>query len=336
MAGIYDPLDVLNRAEQGADNWWSNTLQNAKQRVQLDQMEFDNAFANDKKFNTYASDLFKTNAENVYGGVKAQTNTDLEPYRYDFAKTGYEAGTGKNMVDSGNYDRMLTPENTVARHALIDDSIQSKYANLRAGAETAGIYDPTVRASMSQGIARQMPGALSAQGAYGAAQSGLELGSVGNDIATGNFEKANEWLGRQGAGFRFEPGPTAGTVVQVDANGNRSMPINTSAAAKFFNDRFGAREGQAQQYVASQYDKLHKNNYEYKAWEAESKALHKSRDAAMKDGNKEEVARLNTVIRRHDEARMGSQRPVAPVYSPTSQQSQGADYRRHEDMIGVD
>ena len=96
----YDTLDILDRAEKSASDWWSKTLDNAKKRTDMDQQLFKSAFDNDKLMRTHEGDVFRTGAENVYRGTKANYDTMLEPDRYNRDKSQMGRDTLRNDDES--------------------------------------------------------------------------------------------------------------------------------------------------------------------------------------------------------------------------------------------
>lgn len=46
QSSVYNPMDVLERAHRSADSWWSNTLDNARKRADLDQIQEEDAWFN--------------------------------------------------------------------------------------------------------------------------------------------------------------------------------------------------------------------------------------------------------------------------------------------------
>lgn len=245
----YDPLDVLNRAEKSADEWWSNTLKSAKARTDLDQQHFENAFKNDKQFMTHESDLFKTNNENVYKGTKASYDTLLEPERYDAQKSVYTRDGLKALDQSAQLRNAMSPENWAARTKVYDNTFQSPAAMLEANAATAGIMDQTERNRIAGEVAQGYGGALSAQGVYGQNQRQASSLNIGNMIMSGSWDQANEHLTKSGVNMQLASGDKPGTVVVVTPDGKRSAPMDPSNAAKIFNDMTGVRAGQSQVYT---------------------------------------------------------------------------------------
>jgi hypothetical protein len=301
----YDPLDILDRAEKSADNWWSRTLDNAKKRTDMDQTLQDNAFKNDKRFMTYGSDVFKTNAENVFHGTKAAYDTALEPDRYDtqkavYGRTGLQARNQSVELANG-----LTPDNVRARNMVNDNHWQSPAATLEANAASAGIMDQAERARMAGETAGQWDGALGAQAVYG--QQGAQAGAlnIGNMIMGGDLEQANENMAKNGVNMRIEAGDKDGTVVIVTPDGRKSAPMDPSNAAKIFNDRVGVKAGQSQAYTDKYaaemrgYDnKMELNNAKLaqrESWKAskmqteEGKRLNGAYQAAIKEGDRAKI-----------------------------------------------
>ncbi|PUE15490.1 hypothetical protein [Limnohabitans sp. WS1] len=246
----HDPLDVLTRAEKSADDWWTSTLKNAKARTDLDQQHWDNAFKNDKQFMTHGSDLFKTNSENTYRGTRAQYDTMLEPDRYDTQKSVYGRDNLRAQDETWQLENAMSPTNRAARMSVYNDRFQSPAAALQAGVASAGIADTQQAARAAQDAAALMPGALSAQATYGRAATQAGSLNLANDIATGNFDRANEALAAGGFNMKIMPAPNnPGKVVVVDEQGRASMPLEPSAVEAQFRDRTGTRQGNAGTYA---------------------------------------------------------------------------------------
>lgn len=220
----YDPMDILTRAQKSADESWDNTLNFARKRAELDQQAMDNAFKNDKQFNTHGTDLFKTNNMNQSAGLKAANESFV-------------------------YGRALSPENQTARSVSIDNAYQSPAARLVGDVAGAGIADLAQRNSASLDASKQFGGALGTHAVYGQSATNASSSNVASDIAAGLFPRANESLRTMGIDMQVAQGPTADTVVLVGADGRpgAQMPINE--AAKFINDRTGVRAGTAQVYM---------------------------------------------------------------------------------------
>lgn len=246
----YDALDILDRAGKSANDWWSNTIKNAKARTDLDQQHWDNAFKNDKQFMTHGSDVFKTNADNVYRGTRAQYDTMLEPDRYDTQKSVYGRDNLRAQDETWQLENAMKPENVAARTAVYNDRFQSPAAVLQGNVASAGIADTQQAATAARDAAAQMPGALSAQAAYGRTATQAGSLNLANDIATGNFERANESLAAGGFNMKIMAAPgTPGRVVVVDEQGRVSRPLDPSAVEAQFRDRTGTRQGNAGTYV---------------------------------------------------------------------------------------
>lgn len=242
----YDPLEVLNRAERGADEWWSNTLSNAKKRVDLDQTMLDNAFKNDERQATYAPKIWSTNQENIYKGTKAGYDTMLEPDRYDKMHETYGRDASSARMEKQLYDWSQTPENSDARKVLVDNKWQSAAANLEGAAAAAGIADREQANQVAALTATYRPGALGAQATFGRQATDTGSFNIGADIATGNFEGANKQLEQAGLGMAILPGKTLGSVVIRHGDGTTSAEMNQDAAARYVQDRTGQKSGQAQ------------------------------------------------------------------------------------------
>ncbi len=245
----YDPLEILNRAEKSADDWWTSTVRSAKARTDLDQQHFENAFKNDKQFMTHESDLFKTNNENVYKGTKASYDTLLEPERFDAQKSVYTRDGLKALDQSAQLRNAMSPENWAARAMVYDNNFQTPAAMLDANAATAGIMDQTERNRIAGEVAQGYGGALSAQGVYGQNQRQANSLNIGNMIMSGSWGQANEHLAKNGVNMQLASGGKDGTVVIVTPDGKRSAPMDPSNAAKIFNDMTGVRAGQSQAYT---------------------------------------------------------------------------------------
>lgn len=246
----YDALDILDRAGKSANDWWSNTIKNAKARTDLDQQHWDNAFKNDKQFMTHGSDVFKTNSDNVYRGTKAQYDTMLEPGRYNTQQSVYGRDNLRAQDETWQLENAMKPENMAARTAVYNDRFQSPAAVLQGNAASAGIADTQQAAMAARDAAAQMPGALSAQAAYGRTATQAGSLNLANDIATGNFERANESLAAGGFNMKIMAAPNdPGRVVVVDGQGRTSMPMDRSAVEAQFRDRTGTRQGNAGTYV---------------------------------------------------------------------------------------
>ena len=242
----YDPLEVLSRAEKDSGDWWSNTLNNAKKRVELDQQVFDNGFKNDRLMQTYSSDLFKTNAENAFKGTKAVYDTMLEPDRYDKQHAVYGRDASSAMMEKQLYDWSQTPENSDARKVLVDNKWQTAAASLEGAAAAAGIADREQANQVAALTATYRPGALGAQATFGRQTTDTGSFNIGADIATGNFEGANKQLEQAGLGMAILPGKTLGSVVIRHGDGTTSAEMNQDAAARYVQDRTGQKSGQAQ------------------------------------------------------------------------------------------
>ena len=242
----YDPLDILNKAEKSADDWWSNTLKNAKARTDLDQQQFKNAFENDKTMQTYGSDLFKTNAENVYKGTKASYDTLLQPDRYDAQRAVYGRDGLRAKDQSAQLQNAMSPENWAARVKVYDNNFQSPAAMLDANAASAGIADVGERNRIAGEVAQGYGGALSAQAVYGQGQGQANSLNLAGDISSGNLERANKALEGKGFGMKIVLGSTPGTVRIQHQDGTASGNMDLSAAASYVNDRTGGKPGQVQ------------------------------------------------------------------------------------------
>jgi hypothetical protein len=245
----YDTLDVLNRAEKSADDWWANTLKNAKARTDLDQQEFKNAFENDKTMQTYGSDLFKTNNENIYKGTKASYDTMLEPDRYNTQKLTYGRDGLRAQDGIMQLQNAMSPENWAARVKVYDNNFQSPAAMLDANAASAGIADVGERNRIAGEVAQGYGGALGAQAVYGQNQRQANSLNIGNMIMGGSLDQANEHMARAGVNMKLETGQRPGTLVIVNPDGTRSAPMSASNAAKVFNDMTGGAAGQSQVYT---------------------------------------------------------------------------------------
>lgn len=248
----YDALEVLNRAQRSADEWWSNTLNNAKKRTDLDQTHLDNAFKNDERAVTYAPKIWATNAENIYKGTKAQYDTMLEPDRYDKQHEVYGRDASSARMERDNYDWSQSPENSAARKGLIDDKWQSPYARLTGAAAAADIADREEANRVAYGVAQQYPGALSAQATFGRQTTDTGSFNIGADIAIGNFEGANKQLEQAGLGMAILPGKVPGTVVIRHGDGTTTVEMDQDAAARYVQDRTGQKPGQAQTAFATE------------------------------------------------------------------------------------
>lgn len=336
----YDPLDILDRAEKSADEWWSNTLKSAKARTDLDQQHFENAFKNDKQFMTHESDLFKTNNENVYKGTKANYDTMLEPDRYDTQKAVY----GRNGLAARNQSvelaNGLTPENIRARNMVNNNHWQSPAATLEANAASAGIMDQSERARVAAESAGQWDGALGAQAVYG--QQGAQAGAlnIGNMIMSGSWDQANEHLTKSGVNMRIKAGDKPGTVVIVTPDGRKSAPMDPSNAAKIFNDQAGVKAGQSQVYTDRYsaemrgYDnKMELNNaklaqrdnyLQYKMQTEEGRRLNGAYQAAVKEGDKAKIQEAWNDVQAFQQrsSQEFDQGAGGPVYAPGGQPAQ--------------
>lgn len=242
----YDTLDVLNRAEKSADDWWANTLKNAKARTDLDQQEFKNAFENDKTMQTYGSDLFKTNNENIYKGTKASYDTLLEPDRYDAQSAVYGRDGLRARDQSMQLENAMKPENWAARVKVYDDTFQTPAAMREANAASAGIADVGERNRIAGEVAQGYGGALGAQAVYGQGQGQANSLNLAGDISSGNLERANKALEGKGFGMKIVLGSTPGTVRIQHQDGTASGNMDLSAAASYVNDRTGGKPGQVQ------------------------------------------------------------------------------------------
>ncbi len=248
----YDPLEVLSRAEKDSGDWWSNTLNNAKKRVELDQQVFDNGFKNDRLMQTYSSDLFKTNAENAFKGTKAVYDTMLEPDRYDKQHAVYGRDASSAMMEKQLYDWSQTPENSDARKVLVDNKWQTAAASLEGAAAAAGIADREQANQVAALTATYRPGALGAQATFGRQTTDTGSFNIGADIATGNFEGANKQLEQAGLGMAILPGKVPGTVVIRHGDGTTTVEMDQDAAARYVQDRTGQKPGQAQTAFATE------------------------------------------------------------------------------------
>lgn len=245
----YDTLDILDRAEKSASDWWSKTLDNAKKRTDMDQQLFKSAFDNDKLMRTHEGDVFRTGAENVYHGTKANYDTMLEPDRYNRDKSQMGRDTLRSDDESWQLRNAMTPENMDARRVVQNNRFQSPAAALEAGAAAAGIPDVQRAAQVGAMTATYRPGALSTQAEYGRTATQAGALNLANEVAAGNLSGANEALRAGGFGMEVRPGPTPDTVVIVDQNGRQSMPLDRSMAAATIRDRTGTRQGQAGAYL---------------------------------------------------------------------------------------
>lgn len=246
----YDTLDILNKADKGASDWWANTLDNAKKRTDMDQTMFENAFKNDKTFQTHGSDVFKTNADNVYLGTKANYNTLLEPDRYnrDKSQMVYQRKDYDDKI--WQVEQARTDDNLRARSLLIGAKHQDPAALLLANQASAGIADVEQAARAGRQAAEQFPGALGTTAVYGRGETNQRSLNLANDIETGNFSAANEGLKAGGFDMKIIPAPGDPTrVVVVNGKGQMSQPLNPAAVASQFRDRTGAKQGQAGAYL---------------------------------------------------------------------------------------
>jgi len=257
----YDALDILDRADKSASDWWSNTLANAKKRTDMDQALFENAFKNDKTYQTHASDVFKTGAENVYKGVQASNNTMLEPDRYNWNKAVYGRDTLSADDQAWQYQNAMSPENRAARLKVQAAKFQDPAAMLDAGVAASQFADQNQSAQAGMAAAGQWSGALGTRAIYGNASTDAQSLNLSNDIVTGNLQRANAGLKSAGLGYSLRPAPGGGdNVVVIDAQGKQSMPVSRSAAAAMFNDRTGIKQGQAGAYTAKWDDDQRENN----------------------------------------------------------------------------
>lgn len=248
----YDALEVLNRAQRSADDWWSNTLNNAKKRTDLDQTHMDNAFKNDERQATYAPKVWATNAENMFKGTKAQYDTMLEPDRYERQHAVYGRDASEANMERQLYDWSQTPENSDARRVLVDNKWQTAAANLEGDAAAAGIADRQQAAQVAAMTSTYRPGALSAQAGFGRQATDAGSFNIGADIATGNFDAANKGLWQSGAGMTIEKGRFPGTVIIRHGDGTSSVDMDQDAAARYVQDRTGQKPGQAQKAFADE------------------------------------------------------------------------------------
>lgn len=248
----YDPLEVLNRAQRSADDWWSNTLNNAKKRTDLDQTHLDNAFKNDERQATYAPKIFATNAINQHLGTKAQYDTMLEPDRYDKMHAVYGRDASEANMEKQLYDWSQTPENSDARKVLVDNKWQTAAANLEGAAAAAGIADRQQANQVAAMTATYRPGALGAQATFGRQTTDTGSFNIGADIATGNFDGANKQLEQAGLGMAILPGKVPGTVVIRHGDGTTTVEMDQDAAARYVQDRTGQKPGQAQTAFATE------------------------------------------------------------------------------------
>ncbi len=248
----YDPLEVLNRAQRSADDWWSNTLNNAKKRTDLDQTHLDNAFKNDERQATYAPKIFATNAINQHLGTKAQYDTMLEPDRYDKMHAVYGRDASEAQMERQLYDWSQTPENSDARKVLVDNKWQTAAANLEGAAAAAGIADRVQANQVAAMTATYRPGALGAQATFGRQATDTGSFNIGADIATGNFEGANKQLEQAGLGMTVMQGKFPGTVFVRHRDGTTTTDMDQDAASRYIQDRTGQKPGQAQTAFADQ------------------------------------------------------------------------------------
>jgi hypothetical protein len=271
----------------------------------MDQAMLDNAFKNDKQFQTYGSDLFKTNAENVFRGTKATYDTMLEPDRYDTQKLTYGRDGLRARDSIMQLENALKPENVNARVKVYDNNFQSPAAMLEANAATAQITDAAERARVAGEVAQGYGGALGAQAVYGQSQRDANSLNMGNMIMGGSLDQANERMAQAGVNMRIEAGDKEGTVVIVTPDGRKSAPMDPSNAAKIFNDQAGAKAGQSQAYTdrtsAAMFDaeqrlvrenaKLaQRDNYlKYKMRTEEGRRLNSAYQAAVKEGDKAKI-----------------------------------------------
>jgi hypothetical protein len=254
---------------------------------------FDNAFKNDKQFMTHAGDVFRTNADNVYRGTRATYDTILEPDRYDMQKKAYGRDGLRAQDEGWQYENAMKPENMDARKLVYDNNFQSRAAALEAGVASAGQPDAMQAAQAGQRAAFARPGALEVQGAYGRMATKAGNINLANDIATGNFDRANESL--KDFGMQVMPAPGApGKVVVRDAQGRTSMPLDPSAVEAQFRDRAGIKQGQGGRYIEKSVTDA--RDFEQQRVLNDARLAQRDRDSAAR-ANREMGRRLSERLR---------------------------------------
>lgn len=254
---------------------------------------------------TYGSDLFKTNNENIYKGTKAGYDTMLEPDRYNAQSAVYGRDGLRAKDQSMQLQNAMSPENWAARVKVYDNNFQSPAAMLDANATSAGIADVGERNRIAGEVAQGYGGALGAQGVYGQNQRQANSLNIGNMIMGGSLDQANEHMARAGVNMKLETGQRPGTLVIVNPDGTRSAPMSASNAAKVFNDMTGGAAGQSQVYTDRTDAEFRKQDHETGLnnaklaernahWQqqmqtAEGRRLNAAYQAAVKEGDKAKI-----------------------------------------------
>ena len=89
-----DPLSVLNRADQSASNWMSNTMYNARMRVEMDQVAQERAW--------YRQCMYQTNGNARYCQGMLQTGGTQQPRQQE------PEGVQARLVERGSRVRTVS------------------------------------------------------------------------------------------------------------------------------------------------------------------------------------------------------------------------------------
>lgn len=246
----YDPLALLERANAHASNWQAALDRAIAQQTAMTNTAFADGFARDRVFRLYPSELDRLQAGNVYQTQLAQSQTRLLPEQETAQRTAYRLNAGQNGLALQEAQWAYSPENTAARHAALDDKLQSPVAQARAGAATYGVIDPVQREAAIRETLQQTPGALSAQANAAAPAAAAQVGQAIDRLLTGEVAAADAELTRLGLG-RVTPSAD-GRVVLVDAQGRASIPLSAQEAAVVLQSRTGQPGTPLQAYGATQ------------------------------------------------------------------------------------
>lgn len=243
----YDPLELLSRAQQGSQTWLLAIDQAIARQNELANKSYADAFARDKLFQTYPSDLYNEISTNNYRGDTAQMGSRLIPDQENALRSTYQVTSGNNRATLQDQSFAQAPNIIEARRKAAEDKYLSPVAAGEAAAATYGIADPTARVAAQQQVIQQYPGAYTAAGTLSGPTAQTVTSNVIDAFSVGNLDGANQLMQQAGMGSiktNFD-----GTYSVIEPNGTQTQPMNAQGVTAYIQSKAGLPRTQLQTTV---------------------------------------------------------------------------------------
>lgn len=233
----YDPLELLTRAQQGSQSWLLAMDQAIARQNELQNKSYADAFARDKLFQTYPSDLYSEISTNNYRGDAAQMGSRLIPDQESALRSTYQVTSGNNQATLQDQSFAQAPNIIEARRKAAEDKYLSPVAAGEAAAATYGVADPAARSAAQQQVINQYPGAYTAAATLSGPTAQTATSNVIDAFSVGNLAGANQLMQQYGMGTiktNFD-----GTYTLVEPNGTESQPMNMQGITAYIQSKAG-------------------------------------------------------------------------------------------------